>query len=95
MKTLAFGEGSMKSSTIGTNVALEHAQLGHVQVTRYAGGLVAGVFSVSPALWAGSSDTSQEINLNYRDAPPWPENGVFVRRGAALLLNWLIIGVRK
>ena len=46
-----------------------------------------GVFRGSPALWAGSSDTNQEINLNYRDAPPWPENGVFVRRGASLLLN--------
>jgi hypothetical protein len=37
-----------------------------------------GVFRGSPALWAGSSDTNREINLNYRDAPP-------CRRGASLL----------
>jgi hypothetical protein len=28
-----------------------------------------GVFCESPAHRAGSSDTTQEINLNYRDAP--------------------------
>jgi len=38
MKTLAYSEGSMKSSTTGTNIALEHAPTGHVQATRYAGG---------------------------------------------------------
>jgi hypothetical protein len=30
----------------------------------------AGVFCVSPALWAGLSNTSQEINFNYREATP-------------------------
>ncbi|MFC1592359.1 hypothetical protein ACFL43_07525, partial [Thermodesulfobacteriota bacterium] len=34
-----------------------------------------GVFRGSPALWAGSSDTNQEINLNYREAPPCPAAG--------------------
>jgi hypothetical protein len=38
MKTLAFGERSMKSSTIGTNIALKHAPMGHVQAIRYSGG---------------------------------------------------------
>jgi hypothetical protein len=38
--------------------------------------ILTGVFRGSPALWAGSSDTIQEINLNYRDAPP-------CRRGAS------------
>jgi hypothetical protein len=46
--------------------------------------LLAGVFRGSPALWAGSSDTSQEINLNYRDAPP-------CRREASLVLLYKII----
>jgi len=32
-----------------------------------------------------TSDTIQEINLNYRKAPPCPVNGIFVRRGASLL----------
>ena len=40
--------------------------------------VLAGVFCGSPALWAGLSYTNQEINLNYRDAPP-------CRRGASLL----------
>jgi len=38
MKTLAFGEGFIKSSTPGTMLPLKHAPMGHVQATRYAGG---------------------------------------------------------
>ena len=50
--------------------------------------LLTGVFCESPALWARSSNTNQEINLNYRDAPP-------NRRVASLFIIknncWLII----
>jgi hypothetical protein len=44
-----------------------------------------GVFRKSPALWAVSSDTNQEINLNYRDAPP-------CRRGASFFGIYLHFG---
>jgi hypothetical protein len=44
-----------------------------------------GVFRGSPALWAGSSDTNQEINLYYRDAPP-------CRRGASFVGIYLSFG---
>ena len=37
-----------------------------------------GVFRKSPALWAVLSDTNQEINLNYRDAPPCRRCASFV-----------------
>jgi hypothetical protein len=43
-----------------------------------------GVFCVSPALWAGLSNTSQEINFNYREATP-------CRRGASLDLTDLAV----